>query len=50
MYPLNLIGSPTKLNAAPPASAYDVLLMTKSSGARFNYKDYMKNLNDKLTL
>jgi len=38
------------LNAAPPASGYEALLLSKSAGARFNYKDYMKTLNDKLSL
>lgn len=50
MYPMNsTFLSPTKLSA-PPASGYEALLLSKPSGARFNYQDYMKNLNDKLTM
>ena len=50
MYPLNSFSSPTRLTAAPPASGYEALLLSKPSGARFNYQDYKKTLNDKLTM
>jgi hypothetical protein len=50
MYPMNSFSSPTRPSAAPPASGYEALLLSKASGARFNYNDYMKTLNDMLTL
>lgn len=50
MYPMSSHFSPNRPSAAPPASGYEALLLSKAAGARFNYKDYMKTLNDKLTL
>lgn len=50
MYPITSTLSPTRPNPAPPAGGYEALLLSKASGARFNYADYMKTLNDKLAL
>ena len=50
MYPLNASTmSPSKLSP-PPAGGYESLLLSKPSGARFSYNEYMKTLNDKLIL
>jgi len=50
MYPLDQSSlSPSKLSP-PPAGGYEALLLSKPSGARFSYDDYMKTLNDKLSL
>ena len=50
MYPLNQSSfSPSKLSP-PPAGGYEALLLSKPSGARFSYDDYMKTLNDKLSM
>lgn len=48
LLPLSTTMSPPK--PAPPAGGYEALLLSKPSGARFNYNDYMKTLNDKLTM
>jgi len=51
MYPMkSQVSSPSKINPAPPAGGYEALLLSKPSGARFNYDEYMKTLNNKLTL
>jgi len=51
LYPLSMSQlSPTKAPAAPATGGYEALLLSKPSGARFSYSEYMKTLNDKLSL
>lgn len=37
MFPISNTLSPTRPNPAPPAGGYEALLLSRPSGARFNY-------------